>query len=80
MGAEARMAKAKETLGGRIKRLREESGYTQAELAEAAGVPVDTLRNWEYDRREPLASAICRLAEALGITSDELLGCKPVEG
>jgi hypothetical protein len=43
-------------------------------------VPVDTLRNWEYDRREPLASAICRLAEALGVTSDELLGCKPVDG
>jgi DNA-binding XRE family transcriptional regulator len=63
---------ATETLGQRIKRLRERAGLSQAGAAAAAGVPVATLRNWEYDRRVPLLTAAAELAEALGVELGEL--------
>jgi transcriptional regulator with XRE-family HTH domain len=34
------------------------------QLADKAGVPLTTLRNWEHDRREPMASALFKLARA----------------
>lgn len=37
------------------------------QVAERAGVPLTTLRNWEHDRREPLVSALFKLARALGV-------------
>jgi transcriptional regulator with XRE-family HTH domain len=37
------------------------------QLADKAGVPLTTLRNWEHDRREPLVSALFKLARALGV-------------
>jgi transcriptional regulator with XRE-family HTH domain len=64
-------------MGIRLKRLREAAGLTQAKLAEAARVPVGTLRNWEASRRTPLFDAAVRLADALGVTLDELAGRKP---
>ena len=42
-------------------------------LAESAGVPVWSLRNWEHDRRRPRADATLRLALALGVTVESLL-------
>jgi transcriptional regulator with XRE-family HTH domain len=67
----------RETFGRRLKRLREAAGLSQAQLAAAAGVPVGTLRNAEYDRREPLVSTAGKLAGAIGVTVDELLGLPP---
>jgi transcriptional regulator with XRE-family HTH domain len=68
------MAKGKETMGQRLKRLREEKGFSQPELAEAARVPVGSLRNWEQDRSFPLLDSAARIAHALGITLDTLAG------
>jgi transcriptional regulator with XRE-family HTH domain len=67
------MAEA-ESMAERFKRLREEKEFTQARLAEAAGVPLGTLRNWEQGRRVPQLDAAYRVAKALGITLDELAG------
>jgi transcriptional regulator with XRE-family HTH domain len=63
-----------ETFGERLKRLRERAGMSQPKLAEAAGVPVTTLRTWEQGRREPLLGAALKLAVALRVTLDELAG------
>jgi transcriptional regulator with XRE-family HTH domain len=60
-------------MGTRIRQLREAAGLSQPAAAMAAGVPVGTLRNWEYGRREPLLSAAGRLAKALGCSVDALL-------
>jgi transcriptional regulator with XRE-family HTH domain len=57
----------KETFGARLQRLRSAAGLTQAQLAERAGIPLTTLRNWEHDRREPMASALFKLANALNV-------------
>ncbi len=56
-----------ETFGDKLRRLRGAAGLTQMQLAERAGIPLATLRHWEHDRREPLVSALFKLADALGV-------------
>ena len=56
-----------ETLGQRLRRLRDEAGLTQQQVAERADVPLQSLRNWEHDRREPLVGTAFKLARALGV-------------
>jgi transcriptional regulator with XRE-family HTH domain len=67
----------RQTFGLRLKAIRESRGLSQAALAKAIGLPVDTLRNWEQDRREPYFSSAVRLAEQLGCSLDELAGRNP---
>jgi transcriptional regulator with XRE-family HTH domain len=64
-------------MGHRLARLRRERGLSQEGLAAAAGVPVGTLRGWEYGRRTPLLDAAVKLADALGVSLDELAGRTP---
>jgi transcriptional regulator with XRE-family HTH domain len=59
--------------GEMLSREREKAGMSQPQLAEAAGVPVASLRNWEQGRRSPRAPAVLRLAKALGVPPDELM-------
>lgn len=47
--------------GADIAALRRFVGLTQAQFAEALGVSVHTLRNWERDRRHPDGPAIALL-------------------
>jgi transcriptional regulator with XRE-family HTH domain len=69
-----------ETMGMRLKRLREEKGFTQETLAEAAGVPKFSLRNWEQDRRGMSLATAVRVADALGVSLDELAGRQTPKG
>ena len=62
----------RETMGDRLKRLREEAGLSQPKLARAAGVPVGTLRNWEQNLRVPRLDTAFKVAKALGISLDVL--------
>lgn len=48
--------------------------WNTAELSEASGVPEKSIWNYEQNLNEPKAGGIVRLAKALGVTSDELLG------
>lgn len=63
-----------ETLGQRLKRFREAAGLSQAGLSETSGVPIGTIRGVEYDRREPLVGTAVKLAAAVGVSVDALLG------
>jgi DNA-binding XRE family transcriptional regulator len=63
-----------ETMGERLKRLREARGMSQPQLAEAARIPVGTLRQWEQDRRLPSLEGFFAVADGLGVTLDELAG------
>jgi transcriptional regulator with XRE-family HTH domain len=65
----------RETFGRRLTRLRAESGLTQQQISDRSGVPLQTLRNWERDRRQPLASALFKLADALGLDCSAFKGC-----
>jgi transcriptional regulator with XRE-family HTH domain len=64
-------------LGERLRELRERAGLSQAQLAAASGLPIASIRNWEYGRREPLLTAAGQLAAALGVEVGDLL--KPAE-
>jgi transcriptional regulator with XRE-family HTH domain len=56
-----------------LRRLREGKGWTQTQAAEAAGVSFRSYQNWEIGGREPRLDALKQLAEAFGVTTDELL-------
>jgi len=58
------------TFGEKLKELRDAAGLTQRALAEAAGVPIGTVRDYEQGSRDPLLSNAQRLAKALGASLD----------
>jgi transcriptional regulator with XRE-family HTH domain len=68
------MADNEETMGQRLRRLREAKELSQPALARLAGVPLGTLRNWEQDRRVPRLDAAVILARVLEVTLDYLAG------
>jgi len=63
-----------ETIGQRIARFRKEKGYTQIELAEKMGFIQALISDYECDKLRPYYDVIIRLAQALEVSSDELLG------
>jgi transcriptional regulator with XRE-family HTH domain len=63
-----------ETLGRRLARIRKERGFTQVELAQKAGTIQAVISDYERGRVRPHAAMLGQLAQALGVTADELLG------
>ena len=68
-----------QSMGKRIMQLRKEKGYTQEQLAEMMGVSAQAVSKWENDVSCPDISILPMLAEKLGVSTDELLGVKPIE-
>ena len=67
-------------ISDKIKEYRIKRGLTQAQLAEQLGVTPQAISKWEKGTGYPDLSAICPLADALNITTDELLEHKnPLE-
>ena len=64
----------KETMGKRISDLRKGKGMTQDQLAQIMGVSAQAVSKWENDLSCPDISILPQLADALGVTTDELLG------
>lgn len=60
-----------------LKEWRERRLLTQAELAERVGMTVGTINRIERQVHEPRLSTIRKLAAALDIASDELIGVEP---
>jgi DNA-binding XRE family transcriptional regulator len=63
------------TFGVRLQQLREQAGLTQERLAEASGVNVWTIRNYEQGRREPNWKVAIYLARAIGVTVEAFADC-----
>jgi len=63
-----------ESFGERLRRLREEKGVSQSELASKAGFQPSAVAHFESDRRSPSFENLRRLADALTVTIDYLLG------
>jgi transcriptional regulator with XRE-family HTH domain len=57
---------ADETFGDRLKRLREQAGLTQGQLALGAGLSKSSIAKLEQDLREPTWATVRMLAQALG--------------
>ena len=60
-------------IGGRIKKIREEKGLTQEEVARRAGVTAVSISRWENKEREPTFQNVERIAQALGVTMAEMV-------
>ena len=61
--------------GENLRRLREQAGYKQAkEFAAVVGVPYTTYSSYEKLGREPRYEVLCKIAAALNVSTDELLG------
>ena len=58
--------------------LRQAKGLTQAELGVAVGVSNRVIAYYEADGAQPPGAMLVDLARALGVSTDELLGVKPV--
>jgi transcriptional regulator with XRE-family HTH domain len=65
-------------IGARIKRFRLKRGFSQAELAEKIGLSREAIAAYESGRVHLLDDMVARLAVALSISSDELLGLKAI--
>jgi transcriptional regulator with XRE-family HTH domain len=61
-------------IGDAIRRKRKERGISQQELAELASLNYVTISKYESGKVEPGARALARIATALDVTTDELLG------
>lgn len=64
------------TLGKRIGALRRQKEMKQEELADRLGVSPQAVSKWENDQTCPDISLLPMLAQALGVTVDELLSGK----
>ena len=68
-----------ESLGERIGKLRKEKRLTQAELAQQIHVGQKLISDYELNKLRPNYEIIIKLALALEITTDELLGLKNIK-
>lgn len=68
-----------QTMGKRITALRKAKGMTQEQLAERLGVSAQAVSKWENDVSCPDISILAELSGVLGVSTDELLGAKPIE-
>ena len=62
-----------QNVGRRIAELRRERGYNQEQLAEMAMISRITLARYETGTIEPGAFAVSRIADALNVSTDEIL-------
>ena len=57
----------------RIKELRKAKGMTQRELADTAGLAMDTISRYERGDREPRITEMSMIAKALGCPTKDIL-------
>ena len=75
----AELKRGEETFGERLARLRQAAGYSLRELAAEVGASHRMLVHYEKHSGYPAAHLIPRLARALGVSADELLGLQKVK-
>jgi len=61
------------SLGSRVRELREERGWSQAELARRSGLSPGMIWQIEMDLKRPGLRALIGLVNAFSISTDELL-------
>ena len=64
----------------RLRKAREDNGLSQAQLAEKTGLQPSAVSHFEAGRRAPSFDNLRVLADALGVTTDHLLGREQKQG
>ncbi len=67
------MKEEAEKLGKNLKRIRTEKDISQVDVARSLGVSRGFVSNIESGKTNPTLATIARLANAVGVSSDELL-------
>jgi transcriptional regulator with XRE-family HTH domain len=67
------------TIPDRLKSLREQRGLTQTELGTRAGIAAASISHFETGQRLPSLESLVRLADALEVSVDALLGRTTME-
>lgn len=70
----AALTRKADTVGARVRALRQASGRTAMAVAEAAGMARSNFARLEAGTHEPRLSTLRRVAEALGVPLDALVG------
>lgn len=65
--------------GARLAQIRQSRGLTQAELGRAAGVSNRVIAYYEQADAQPPGAMLADLARALRVSTDTLLGLKPLK-
>ncbi len=65
-----------EAIGKRLARIRKDAGYSLRSLAEETGISHRMICYYESQGGRPPADILLKLADALDVTTDELLGRK----
>ena len=63
-----------ESFTERLRKARENRGLTQADLAQRAGLEPSAVSHFEAGRRQPSFHNLRKLADALSVTTDYLIG------
>jgi len=66
-----------QTFGKRVRYYRKKTGLSIKDLATAVGISPTVLGRYETDAREPNSLILMKLARALNVTADALLGLEP---
>lgn len=72
-------APEKAALGGRIRELRLERGWTQEQLAERVGLKQKQISSYERGANVPSSHTLIRLAKAINVSLDDLAQLSPPE-
>lgn len=70
---EERQESRQQVISRRVRELREDEGWTQAELAELASVSQVTISHIETMDKKPRPSTVRKVAEVFGLTPKELM-------
>lgn len=68
------MPESSDVFPARLRAAREKRGLTQGELAKRAGLQMSAISHFETGTRKPSFENLRRLADALDVTTDFLLG------
>lgn len=60
--------------GERLRKVREESGHSQESLAEMVGIGNRQIWRYENGKTEPDGEVLAKIAQALNVSADYLLG------
>ena len=68
-----------ESFGRRLARIRKAAGYSQRSLAEELGISYRVVAYYEAQTDHPPTHLLTPIADALGVTADQLLGREPIQ-
>jgi repressor LexA len=67
------------SFGTILKKIRQDRGFTQEELAKKVDTSRSNIANYEVDKNMPSIDMLDKLSEALNVSTDTLLGKEPIK-